>query len=378
MEHTYFDHAATSPMRPEVVDVMTQLMESVYGNPSSVHSYGRKAHEQLENFRQVIADSLKVRPHEIIFNGGGTEGDNTAIIGVALSRQAAGRHLITTAIEHPAVMASMKYLEDQGFEVTYLPVDEKGQLAVETVEAALRPDTTLVSIMTANNETGNLLPIHEIGALLKDHPAVFHTDAVQAYGKIPLAPVADGVDLLSVSAHKLNGPKGVGFLYKRDGLSLPSFLHGGEQEEKRRAGTENLVGIGGMAKAVALLPEKVMTGNWQKYESFGKILFDELTAAGVEFQLNGDEQAKLPHVVNLRFPGMNNNLLLMKLDLRGIAISTGSACTAGDVEPSHVLEAMYGKGAAAVRESVRISFGYGNTEDQVREFAQQLIKILQG
>lgn len=376
MEHTYFDHAATTPMRPEVIDTMTRLMESVYGNPSSVHGYGRKAHEYLESFRQTIADSLAVKPHEIIFNSGGTEGDNTAILGVALSRQQQGKHIITTAIEHPAVMESMKVLEEQGFEVTYLPVDQQGQLDPADVAQALRPDTTLVSIMYANNETGNILPIHEIGELLKEHPAVFHTDAVQAYGKLKLRPYEDHIDLLSISAHKLNGPKGVGFLFKKDEVQLPAYLHGGEQEEKRRAGTENLVGIGGMAKAVELLTEKTQQANWQKYQDFQQAFFEVLDGQGIVYHVNGDPQHKMPHIINLHLPGSNNNLVLMKLDLRGIAISTGSACTAGNIEPSHVLEAMYGKKDPAIKESIRISFGYGNTENEVREFAEQLIKSL--
>lgn len=376
MEHTYFDHAATTPMRPEVIETMTRLMESVYGNPSSVHGYGRKAHEQLENFRQVIADSLAVKPHEIIFNSGGTEGDNTAILGVARSRQEQGKHIITTAIEHPAVMESMKVLTAEGFEVTYLPVNTQGQLDPAELKKALRPDTTLVSIMAANNETGNILPIHEIGEILKDHPAVFHTDAVQAYGKLTLHPYDDHIDLLSISAHKLNGPKGVGFLFKKDGIQLPSYLHGGEQEEKRRAGTENLVGIGGLAKAVSLLTEEARAANWQKYQNFQQIFLKELDHAQVSYQVNGDVEHKMPHILNLRLLGVNNNLALMKLDLRGIAISTGSACTAGNIEPSHVLAAMYGENDPAINESIRISFGYGNSENEVREFAQQLVKIL--
>jgi cysteine desulfurase len=372
----YFDHAATTPMHPEVIQIMSDTMVDFFGNPSSIHSYGRNAHTKLEEARQIIADQLGVKTHEIIFNSGGTEGDNTAIFGTAYGRQATGKHIITTMIEHPAVLESMKTLEKSGFEVTYLPVDESGQLSARQVADALRPDTILVSIMYANNETGNILPIREIGELLKEHPAVFHTDAVQAYGKLAVDPVADGIDLLSISAHKINGPKGVGFLYKRDGISLPSLLHGGEQEEKRRAGTENLVGVMGMAKAITLLTEEAQQTYRENYRQFAEQVFSALNEQGITYRLNGDLDHKLPHILNLQFPRVSSDLLLMKLDLKGIAISTGSACTAGNVEPSHVLEAMYGKEHPAIRESVRISFGLGNTATEVEHFSHILAETV--
>lgn len=372
----YFDHAATTPLRPEVIKEMQRILTEVYGNPSSVHGYGRQAAMELELARDTVAASLGVKPHEIIFTAGGTESDNTAIIGIAEARQAQGRHLITTAIEHPAVLETMHYLETRGFEVTYLPVDEKGQLHVTDLEAALRPDTILVSVMYANNETGNLLPIAAIGEILREHPAVFHTDAVQAYGKVVIRPKELGIDLLSTSAHKFNGPKGVGFLYKSDQTPLPAYLHGGEQEEKRRAGTENLASICGMAKAVSLLTPEVQEAEREKYRSFVKIITDHLEQAGINWQLNGDPQQKLPQVLNLRFPGVTNDLLLLKLDLKGMAISTGSACTAGNIEPSHVLEAMYGHKSSATKESIRISFGYGNTEAEVTLFAEELTELI--
>ncbi len=370
---TYLDHAATTPMRPEVVQTLTEVSTTIFGNPSSVHGYGRRAHEQLEKARLTIAQSIHVKPTEIIFNSGGTEADNTAILMTALARKTQGQHVITTQIEHPAVLNTMKFLEGQGFEVTYLPVDESGQLSVKSVADALREDTILVSVMFANNETGNLLPIQAIGDLLRDHPAVFHTDAVQAYGKVPLDPHAWGIDLLSVSAHKINGPKGIGFLYKDQNLSLPSFLHGGEQEEKRRAGTENLAAICAMAKAIDFLPEKVQAENQSKYANFSHLVQQRLTEAAIDFHINGDLDHKLTHVLNLQFPGVPNDLLLMHLDLAGFAISTGSACTAGNVDPSHVLEAMYGKDATVVKESIRISFGYGNTLADIEAFCQALV-----
>lgn len=373
---TYFDHAATTPMRPDVVEKMSQIMLEVPGNPSSIHQYGRKAHEYLENARQIIANSIQVKPHEIIFNSGGTEGDNTAILGVAYGQEHTGKHIITTAIEHPAVLKTMAYLETKGFDITYLPVNEQGQLAVEDVAQVLREDTILVSIMLANNEIGNLLPIKKIGELLANHPAVFHADAVQAYGKIPFSPVDLKVDLLTVSGHKINGPKGVGFLYKKDGIKLPSFLHGGEQEDKRRAGTENLPAICGMAQAISELSADVQKANQTEAVDFVELIIEALTKEEIDFRLNGDSENKLAHILNLHLVGIPSDRLLMHLDLQGFAVSTGSACTAGNVEPSHVLEAMYGKEAPAVHESIRISFGYGNTKEEVEKFVAVLISSI--
>ncbi|MBE9911600.1 MULTISPECIES: cysteine desulfurase family protein [Enterococcus] len=376
MGNIYLDHAATTPMHPLVIKEMMDIMEGTFGNPSSIHEFGRMAHEKLENARQILADSLHARPHEIIFNSGGTEGDNTAILETAFSRQNEGKHLITTVIEHPAVLNTMKYLENKGFEVTYLPVDQKGNISIADFRSALREDTILVSIMYGNNEIGNLLPIKEIGEILREHPAYFHTDAVQAYGNQTIHPQELGIDLLSISGHKINGPKGIGFLYKRDGVNIPPLLLGGEQEEKRRAGTENLAGICGLAKAVEILTLEEREARNKKYLDFQQLILDKLTENEIEYAINGDLTNKLPHVLNLRIPGIVNDLLLMKLDLQGFAISIGSACTAGNIEPSHVLEAMYGKGTPFLKESIRISFGYGNTEEEVQRFADGLVKAI--
>lgn len=373
----YLDHAATTPMHPEVIRTMNDIMENYFGNPSSIHGFGRNAHAKLEGARQVIADSLGVKSHEIIFTSGGTESDNMAIIQTAQSRKEQGKHIITTAIEHPAVLNSMKYLASQGFEVTYLPVDPSGQLQLTDFEQALRDDTILVSIMFANNETGNILPIPEIGARLAEHPAVFHTDAVQAYGKLALRPYEWNVDLLSVAGHKINGPKGIGFLYQRDGVKLPQLFHGGEQEEKRRPGTENLAAICGMATASMLHNTEEQQREKAMYQTFSQTLVEILQANQIAFSINGDQQNKLPHILNLHFKHVNSDLLLMKLDLRGYAVSTGSACTAGNVEPSHVLQAMVGTEDSAVYESIRISFGYGNTMTEVEEFSKVLAEIVQ-
>lgn len=376
MEPIYLDHAATTPAHPAVIEIMANEMANTFGNPSSIHTFGRQAHRKLEDIRQVIAASLEVKPHEIIFNSGGTEGDNTAIIETALSRKNQGMHLITTAIEHPAVLETMKYLEELGFEVTYLPVDTNGNLAIADLESALRDDTILVSVMYGNNEIGNLMPIKEIGELLKGHPAIFHTDAVQAYGSERILPHEMGIDLLSISAHKINGPKGVGFLFKQDAISLPSFLHGGEQEEKRRAGTENLAGIAGLGKAVELLTDSEKEKRHQRYGDFEQIILTELDKAQIDYRINGNPENKLAHILNLQFKGVASDLLLMHLDLQGVAISTGSACTAGTVDPSHVLQAMYGKNDPAIKESVRISFGLGNDDAQIRQLTSILIDII--
>ncbi|MDR0921801.1 MAG: cysteine desulfurase [Lactobacillales bacterium] len=377
-EKIYLDHAATTPIRPEVIDVMTDVMKHNFGNPSSIHSFGRKAHKQLTEMRKIIANSLSVKEHEIIFNSGGTESDNTAIISTALFRKDLGKHIITTAIEHHAVLHSMEYLEKNfGFEVTYLPVDEHGNLNIEDFNKSLREDTILVSIMYGNNEIGNLMPIKEIGELLENHPAYFHTDAVQAYGLVDIRPHELGIDLLSVSAHKLNGPKGVGFLYKNDAILLPEFMHGGEQEEKRRAGTENLIGITGMGKAVELLTDDEKHARAAHYANYQAIILDSLEKAEIEYHINGDVKNKLPHVLNLYLPGVNSDLLLMSMDLKGIALSTGSACTAGTVDPSHVLIALYGENHPAIKESIRISFGYGNTEEAITTFTGELVTAIQ-
>ncbi|WP_438762425.1 cysteine desulfurase family protein [Enterococcus sp. AZ194] len=373
MNRIYLDHAATTPIHPNVIAEMTRAMGEYYGNPSSIHSFGRLAHEQLELARQVVADSLQVDPHEIIFTSGGTESDNMAIIETAFSRQNEGRHLITTAIEHPAVMQTMKYLETQNFEVTYLPVDEKGNISLADFDYALREETTLVSIMFGNNEIGNLLPIKEIGERLREHPAYFHSDAVQAYGNQEIRPHELGIDLLSVSAHKLNGPKGVGFLFKSDKIKLPSLFHGGEQEEKRRPGTENLAGILGMKKAIERLTIEKQKENNQQYLEYKKQILSFLDEEKIAYKVNGDPSNSLAHIMNLHLVGVPNNLLLMKLDLKNIAVSTGSACTAGAVDPSHVLEAIYGKGDSAVTESIRISFGWGVTHQQIKTFCQGLV-----
>ncbi|WP_035019993.1 cysteine desulfurase family protein [Anoxybacillus flavithermus] len=375
MERIYLDHAATSPVHPQVVEAMVPYMITYFGNPSSIHSFGRETRRALDEARETIAKTIGAKANEIIFTSGGTEADNLAIIGVAMANREKGRHIITTSVEHHAVLNTCKYLQKQGFDVTYLPVDEHGIISIEQLKSALRDDTVLVSIMFGNNETGVLQPIHNIGQLLHDHDVYFHTDAVQAYGLVPIDVHELGIDLLSVSSHKINGPKGVGFLYVREGVRLTPHIYGGEQERKRRAGTENVPGIVGLQKA-AELAQQMMSEKRALYEQFQRIMLTTFEREGIDYAVNGHETNRLPHVLNVAFFGTNVEALLVNLDLAGIAASSGSACTAGSIDPSHVLVAMYGNESERIRSSVRFSFGYGNTLEQVERAAYDIAKIV--
>lgn len=376
MKQIYLDHAATTPMHEEVISEMTRIMTNVFGNPSSIHQFGRQADFELENAREEIAKGVNAEPTEIIFNSGGTEGDNTVLIQTAFNQQNKGKHIISTNVEHSAVSHTLEYLETLGFEVTYLPVDEKGAINIEQMSDALRDDTILVTVMYGNNEVGTILPIKEIGELLKDHQALFHTDAVQAFGTEKIDVHELNVDYLSVSGHKINGPKGVGFLYIKKGAFVPIMLRGGEQEEKKRAGTENLAGIVGLSKAIQLLTDEQKQRNCQKYETFRKIILDRLVENNIEFEINGDESNHLAHILNIWFKGIPSNILLSKLDLLGYAISTGSACSAGNVAPSPIIKVMKKNEPKAAIESIRISFGYGLTIEDIENFSDTLVKAL--
>lgn len=374
MNRIYADHAATTPMLPEVTAVMVDVMENTYGNPSSIHQTGRAARKILDDARTLIASKLGVHFNEIHFTSGGTEADNLAIFGTAEAMLHKGKHIITTAVEHHAVLHPCQELERRGFEVTYLNVDETGRISMDEFSSALREDTILVTVMYGNNEAGTLQPIKEIGAILKDHKAVFHTDAVQAFGLSDIDVTEEGIDLLSVSSHKINGPKGAGFLYIKNGTKHHATVFGGEQERKKRAGTENLAAIAGFAKAVKYTFEhkEEKTANLVKIK---ETLLDDLKQSGVQFELNGSLEHSLPHVVNLSIPGAEIESLLINLDLAGIAASSGSACTAGSVEPSHVLAAMFGPESEKLFNSVRFSFGYQNTAEDAVYIAQSLKKI---
>ncbi|MEX2805639.1 cysteine desulfurase family protein [Streptococcus sp. H31] len=366
----YLDNAATTAMTPTVIEAMTAAMTDTFGNPSSIHAYGRKASQALRTSRQTIAHALKTEARRIIFTSGGTEANNTALKGYALANQDKGKHIITTAIEHPSVLEPLHYLQEKfGFEVTYLQ-PEKGAIRLSSLQKALRDDTILVSFMHANNETGDLLPVEEAAALLKTHQAAFHVDAVQTMGKLPVYPEEVGIDFLSATAHKFHGPKGVGFLYAKP-LHFDSLLHGGEQEENRRASTENLVSIVGMAQALAdsqLQLKENLTYIQGLRDTFLEALDPD------SYYLNGSSK-HLPHVINIGFPGQNNGILLTQLDLDGFAVSTGSACTAGTVDPSHVLASLYGHDSVRLQESIRISLSKQNTRAELLQLAKKLKEI---
>ncbi|RYL91610.1 cysteine desulfurase [Sporolactobacillus sp. THM7-4] len=373
MNPIYLDHAATTPIHPEVLDVMVETYKNVIGNPSSIHSFGREARKVIDDARHVIARYIGARSRDIVFTSGGTEGDNMAVIGAALAHRHSGKHIITTKIEHHAVLRTCEYLEKKGFDVDYLDVDRSGRISIDDLKNKLRDDTILVSVMYGNNEVGTIQPIREIAHLLEGHQALFHTDAVQAFGTVDVDVKDTPIDLLTMTGHKIGGPKGVGFLYIREGVSIAAFSHGGEQERKRRAGTQNVPAIAGLGRAVELvrdhLPERIAT-----YLDERQALIEMLDAEHVRYRINGNPDHFLPQVLNLYFPGTNVETLLTRLDLAGVAVSSGSACTAGSVEPSHVLTAMFGAGAPETKSSVRVSFGQGLTIDQVKEAGRILAR----
>ena len=375
MKTIYLDHAATTPMAKEVIVRMTEAMEQVYGNASSIHTAGREARKFLDEARSTLARAINASTNEIIFTSGGTEADNMAIFGTAYARKLEGNHIITTQIEHHAVLHACEKLEKEGFDVTYLPVDEFGYVRVEDVASALREDTILVTIMYGNNEVGTIQPIRQIGELLKDHKATFHTDAVQAFGIESIDVEELGVDLLSVSAHKINGPKGLGFLFARQGVKLVNLLFGGSQEKKRRAGTENIPGVMGFATAIQVATENREI-NRTKYKHFKSLLIKQFDEAKISYKVNGVVDTALPHVFNVSFPGTDVESFLINLDMAGVFVSSGSACTAGSIDPSHVLVAMFGEGAAELRNSIRFSFGQGLTDEDIIEAGRRTADIV--
>ena len=377
MKEVYLDNAATTPMTPAVIAEMTARMKDTWGNASTGYSYGRQAKLLLENSRHILAQSINADDDEIVITSGGTESDNTAIIQTAFARQKLGKHIISTAIEHEAVLKPLHFLEEQGFTVTYLPVDENGNISLADFKAALRDDTILVTIMAGNNEVGSRMPIHEIGEILADHQAWFHTDAVQAYGLLPIDVKRDHIDLLSTSAHKLNGPKMMGFLYRRNGINFPSYLKGGDQETKRRAGTENVPAVAAFAKAVAVDTAEEKARRQARYYHFKQRIVNGLRENGVDFAINGEiKPDNLILVLNIWFKGISTYVMQTDLDLAGIAVSGGSACTAGSIEPSHVLTAMFGPDSPRISQSIRISFGALNTDEDIDKLIAAVVKIV--
>lgn len=377
MKAVYLDHAATTPMKAEVIEEMTRVMTSIYGNPSSVHQFGRKADYELELAREIIAEAIGASPREIVFNGGGSEGDNTVLLDVARQMKSKGNHIISTNVEHSAVMKPLRTLEKEGFDITYLPVDQTGKISIEQLEKALKPETILVSVMYGNNEIGTINPIQHIASLLKEKDILFHTDAVQAFGSEPINVSDLEVDYLTMSAHKINGPKGVGMTYIKSGVPTPVLIQGGDQEEKRRAGTENLAGIVGLKTAVSLLTPEQKKDNKKQYQEFQNIILTALDQAKIHYEINGDTIHKLPHILNVWIKDVPNNILLSRLDMDGFAVSIGSACSAGDVKPSRVIQAIRPNNEQAAKESIRISFGYDMTKQDIENFSKSLVKIIQ-
>ncbi|OLN23444.1 cysteine desulfurase NifS [Domibacillus antri] len=373
MERIYLDHAATSPVHPDAAQAMMDVLTGTFGNPSSIHSFGRDARRIVDEARTAIAGTINAGFNDIIFTGGGTEADNMAIFGTARLRKKG--HIITTAIEHHAVLHACETLEKEGFDVTYLPVDETGVVSAADVKSAIRDDTILVSIMYGNNETGAIQPIKEIGGLLREHPAAFHVDAVQAYGILPIDVKVLQVDFLAVSGHKINGPKGIGILYAKNGVPLSPLLFGGEQERKRRAGTENTAAIAGMAAAASIAVQSI-DERTAFYKRLKSIFMETLQKNGASFSQNSKVEHSLAHVLNLSFPGTDVEAFLVNLDMEGIAASSGSACTAGSIEPSHVLTAMFGPDSDKLRSSIRFSFGLNNTEEQIERAAVKTAEIV--
>ena len=363
MRKVYLDNAATTALSPRVLEAMLPYFTRYYGNPSSVHAFGREAKQGLDKARDQVAKALHCEPSEVIFTGCGTESDNTVLLGVAQRYGDKGKHIITTNVEHHAILHTCEYLEKQGYSVTYLPVDQDGLVTAEQVAAAIRPDTILVSIMFANNEVGTIMPIQEIGAVCKEKGVLFHTDAVQAVGHIPVDVQAMHIDMLSLSAHKFHGPKGVGALYCRKGIRLPSYIMGGAQERGRRAGTENVAGIVGLGAAIQLATEQ-LEENRAKMTALRDRLMTGIQARISEVKLNGHPTNRLPNNVNFSFKYIEGESILLMLDMNGIAASSGSACTSGSLDPSHVLLAL-GLPHEIAHGSVRLTLGDETTEEDI-------------
>ncbi len=372
----YADHSATTPISKPVLNAMLPYLTEGYGNPSSIYSKGREAKKALESARGQVAEALHAKPSEIYFTSGGTESDNWAIKGAAAAGARKGkRHLITTNFEHHAVLHTMQMLEKEGFEVTYLPVDSQGLITAAQVREAIRPDTALVSIMYANNEIGTILPIPEIGAVCREARVPFHTDAVQAVGQVAIDVGAQQIDMLSLSGHKLNAPKGVGVLYLRSGLVIDTFMHGGAQERGRRAGTENLASIMGLAAAITIASFQIEERAARRTAMRDRLI-DGILGQIPRCRLNGSREHRLPGSLNISFEGIEGESLLLLLDMKGVCASSGSACTSGSLDPSHVLLAI-GLPHEIAHGSLRLSLGDENTMEDVEYILEILPPIIE-
>lgn len=370
----YLDNAATTKTAPEVVEAMLPYFTDYYGNPSSVYSFASGNKEKINEQRERIAEMLGAAPNEIYFTAGGSESDNWALKATAEAYAEKGKHIITTKIEHHAILHTGEYLQKRGYEVTYLDVDENGLVKLDELEAAIRPDTILISVMFANNEIGTIEPIKEIGAIAKKHGVLFHTDAVQAFGQVPIDVNECQIDMLSASGHKLNGPKGIGFLYIRKGVKIRSFIHGGAQERKRRAGTENVPGIIGLgtaaARAAATMEERAKKEIEMRDYLISRVL-DEIPYT----KLNGHPEKRLPNNANFSFRFIEGESLLIRLDMAGICGSSGSACTSGSLDPSHVLMAI-GLPHEIAHGSLRLTLNEEITREEIDYVVEQLKTIV--
>lgn len=364
----YLDNASTTPLAKEVLEAMLPYLTEKFGNASSLHTWGREAREAIERSREIIAKKLNVEPREVIFTSGGTEANNLAIKGVALANKDKGKHIITQKTEHPCVLNACKWLETLGFEVTYLDVDRYGLVDPEDVESAIRKDTILVTIMHANNEIGTIQPIREIGEMCREHGVYFHTDACQSFTKVPLDAERDNLDLITINAHKIHGPKGIGALIIRENVRITPLLHGGGHEFGLRSGTENVAGIVGFAKASEIITREDV----ERMRRLRDLIIETVLSEIPKVRLNGHPERRLCNNANFSFKGIEGEALVMRLDSRGIAASTGSACSSRKLEPSHVLIAI-GLSQEEAHGSLRLTLGRQNTKSQV-EYALEVLK----
>ncbi|RNC29323.1 MAG: Cysteine desulfurase IscS [Candidatus Dichloromethanomonas elyunquensis] len=375
MKRIYLDHSATTPVDPQAAELMMTYFLEYYGNPSSIHFFGRQVKKALEEARYQVASLINADPSEITFTSGGTEADNLAIQGAARARSGKGKHLITSAIEHHAVLDTFKYLAKNGYELTILPVDEEGIVSVDELKKAIRPDTILISIMHANNEVGSIQPAAEIGRITREKGIIFHVDAVQSLGKLPIDVKTMNADLLTVSSHKIYGPKGVGALYIRKGIKISPLVYGGSQERKLRSGTENTPGIIGFGKACELAGERMEEENRKLITQRDKLMNGIISRIG-HVKINGPlGDKRLPGNVNVSINYIEGESLLLSLDMLGIAASSGSACTSGSLDPSHVLLAM-GLSHEVAHGSLRLSLGRHNTDEDIDFVLEELPKIV--
>ncbi len=371
----YLDNAATTQMYPEVLEAMLPYFTEYYGNPSAIYTFAEEGRRAVDKARRTMAELIHAKPEEIYFTGGGSESDNWALKATAEAYASKGKHIITSTIEHHAILHTCAYLEKQGYEITYVKVDENGKIKLDELEAAIRPDTILISVMTANNEIGTIQPVAEIGKIAHEHGVLFHTDAVQAFGHIPLDVEEMHIDMLSASGHKMNGPKGVGVMYIRKGVKILSFIHGGAQERKRRAGTHNVPGIVGMGKAAELAKDTMSERSRREIE-LREHLIERVLEEIPYTRLNGDRTDRLPNNVSFCFRFVEGESLLILLDQAGICGSSGSACTSGSLDPSHVLLAI-GLPHEIAHGSLRLTLSEKNTLEEIDYTVEELKKIIE-